>query len=278
VLECVINISEGRDLALLERLSSAAGASLRDRHSDIFHNRSVFTLINSADELLQDVRALITDALGTLDLEHHDGVHPRLGVVDVVPFVALPPEEVGVAIRLRDDTAQWIATTFALPVFLYGAHAPGERTLPYVRAHAFADLAPDFGPARPDPRNGSVVVGARDVLVAWNLWLRHVSVSQARDLARVVRGPGVRALGLAVGDFVQVSCNLIDLAVATPSTVYDLVNANLSAPGLIDHAEVVGLFPRSLLDREEKRRWEQLGLHPHATIESRLAAAGVLEG
>lgn len=271
MLECVINISEGRDRGLLAQLASCAGASLRDLHSDVFHNRSVFTLINTSSTLSADVRRLISVALDVLDLEGHEGVHPRLGVVDVVPFVALAPKGIPAAIALRDETAEWIATTFDVPVFLYGTRAPA-RTLPYVRAHAFVDLAPDWGPSRADLRRGAVVVGARDVLVAWNLWLRHVTVHQARELAVAVRSPGVRALGLRVGDMVQVSCNLVDLALATPSLVYDLVASHVSAPGLIDHAEVVGLFPRSLLEREAPERWRQLGLHPRDTIEARLDA------
>ncbi len=270
MFECVINISEGRDGALLERLSASCGASLRDRHSDVFHNRSVFTMINTAPELVRDVRRLITLALSTLDLELHEGVHPRMGVVDVVPFVALAPDRGADALRLRDATAQWLASTHDVSVFLYGPLGGGERTLPFVRANAFTTLAPDFGPPQADPHHGAVVVGARDVLVAWNLWLRDVSLADARRLAHLVRQPGVRALGLAVGDNVQVSCNLIDLTKATPSLVYDLVRTNLPAPGVIDHAELVGLIPHSLLEREDPKRWTQLDLSELSTIESRV--------
>jgi glutamate formiminotransferase len=270
VLECVLNISEGRDSDILERLSVAAGASLRDRHSDTFHNRSVFTLINSTAELLRDVRNLITTALELLDITHHEGVHPRLGVVDVVPFVALTPDVSATAIHLRDLSAEWIATSHQVPVFLYGPLESGERTLPYVRAHAFKGLAPDFGPSRPDPRSGAVVVGARDVLVAWNIWLTGVDLERARLLAQLIRRPGVRALGLQVGDHVQVSCNLVDLALATPSEVYDQVNSHLAEGATIQRAELVGLIPRSLLEAEDPVRWEQLGLSEDSTIESRL--------
>jgi len=270
VLECVVNISEGRDLERLRRLDQAAGESLRDRHSDVFHNRSVFTLINPAAELLRDVRHLINAALALLDLEHHAGVHPRLGVVDVVPFVALAPDNIASAVRLRDLTAHWIASAHDVPVFLYGPLAGGDRTLPYVRAHAFSTLAPDLGPADADAHRGAVVVGARDLLVAWNLWLSGVSIEKARLLARLVRRPGVRALGLQVGESVQVSCNLVDLDLATPSQVYDLVASALDPGGVIERAELVGLVPRSVLEAEDPARWHQLGLSEGATIESRL--------
>jgi glutamate formiminotransferase len=271
VFECVINISEGRDTSLLERFSRAAGLSLRDRHSDVFHNRSVFTLVNTAPQLLSDVRGLIEAALSSLDLARHEGVHPRLGVVDVVPFVPLFPDVMATAIRLRDDTAQWIATTHDVPVFLYGPLPEGERTLPYVRARAFRGLAPDLGPSRGDVHHGAVVVGARDILVAWNLWLKNVTLDRAKLLAQLVRRPGVRTLGLQVGDEVQVSCNLVDLSLVTPSQVYDQVASQLEAPGVIDRAELVGLVPRSLLVSEDPRRWTQLGLSDDATIESRIA-------
>ena len=272
MLECVVNISEGRDLTRVQRLSVAAGASLRDRHSDAFHNRSVFTLINPAAELLRDVRNLIDAALRLLDLEHHEGVHPRLGVVDVVPFVALAPDNIASAVRLRDLTAEWIATAHQVPVFLYGPLRGGERTLPYVRANAFTALAPDFGPVHADTHRGAVVVGARDILVAWNLWLTGVSIEKARLLAQLVRRPGVRALGLQVGEAVQVSCNLVDLSLATPSQVYDLVATHLEPEGVIERAELVGLVPRSVLETEDPARWAQLGLSEDATIESRLAS------
>ncbi len=271
MFECVINVSEGRDLAVLDTFSRAAGASLRDRHHDAFHNRSVFTLINNGPDLVADVRALIDAVMSRLDLSRHQGVHPRLGVVDVVPFVALAPDTPEGAVRLRDETAQWVARTHGVPVFLYGPLPHGERTLPDVRARAFGDLEPDLGPAHADARRGAVVLGARPVLVAWNLWLTGVTLEQARAIARALRGPGVRALGLAVGDRVQVSCNLVDLERARPSDVYDRVAASLTPPGRIERAELVGLAPRSLLAREDSRRWAQLGLSEDATIESRLA-------
>ncbi len=271
MFECVINVSEGRDLDVLERFSRAAGSSLRDVHHDPFHHRSVFTLINSGPELIDDVHALVAAVVSSLDLARHVGVHPRLGVLDVVPFVALPPETDAAARELRDVTARWIASTYEIPVFLYGLLEDGERTLPYVRAHAFKDLAPDVGPARPDAHRGAVVVGARPLLVAWNLWLRDVPLDQARDMARRLRRPGVRALGLRVGDLVQVSCNLVDVSLARPSEVYDEVAAMLTAPGVIDHAELVGLVPRALLQREDPHRWAELGLSEEATIESRVA-------
>jgi glutamate formiminotransferase len=270
VLECVINVSEGRNLDLLDDLDSAAGPSLRDRHADAFHNRSVFTLINDPEGLQRDVRALITEAFRVLDLHTHEGVHPRFGVVDVVPFVALAPEEPSRAIELRDATARWIGETFDVPAFLYGPRDGVLRTLPDVRRRAFGDLAPDYGPSASGPTLGAVAVGARPVLIAWNLWLSGVSRDETRALAKVVRRPEVRSLAFRAGEHTQVSCNLIDPMVVGPSFVYDEVAARLPEGGQIVRAELVGLLPRSVLDREDRSRWSQLGLSEDQTIESRL--------
>ena len=270
MFECVLNISEGRDVAVLEELDRAAGVSLRDRHSDATHHRSVFTLINESSELVRDVRALITQAFQRLDLFEHSGVHPRFGVVDVVPFVALGSEQRLDACALRDATARWIAGEFAVPAFLYGPLSPlGERTLPRVRREAFVTLAPDYGPREPTPAWGAVAVGCRDVLVAWNLWLDGVSLARAREIAAALRQPVVRALAFRVGDQVQVSCNLLDTNQVRTSSVYDRVLALLPPGGAIARAELVGLVPRALLGAEVPSRWEQLGLRDSATIEAR---------
>jgi glutamate formiminotransferase len=270
VLECVVNVAEGRRLEVLDSLSAAAGPSLRDRHHDVVHNRGVFTLIDEVDRLRHSVRALSEVSLETLDLRAHEGVHPRLGVLDVVPFVALDPNRADEAIALRDETANWLATTFDVPVFLYGELDDGTtRTLPEVRRGAFISLAPDRGPATPDPKWGATTVGARGVLVAWNLWLRGVSLEEATLVAAAIRGPAVRALAFSMGEFVQVSCNLIDPLSVGPSQVYDQVTGLLGR-GAIDHAELVGLAPGALLQRENPTRWPQLGLSEATTIEARL--------
>lgn len=271
MFECVINISEGRDQRLLDELARASGPSLRDVHADPWHNRSVFTLINDPDQLSVDVRALIAWAFEVLELSGHEGVHPRFGVVDVVPYVALERGDVTVAESLRDETAQWISATYDVPTFLYGPVTNGAlRTLPEVRSTAFAALSPDFGPSSPSPRWGAVAVGTRPILVAWNIWLRATSITRAREFARAVRGPHVRSLAFEVGDQVQVSCNLIDVDTVRPSQVYDRVQFLLDATERITRAELVGLVPAALLQHEDPARWAQLGLDPRSTIEERI--------
>jgi glutamate formiminotransferase len=217
------------------------------------------------------VHSLINAAYERLDLTTHEGVHPRFGVVDVVPFVALERREGDHAVVLRDELAHWLATTYEVPVFLYGPLADHTtRTLPEVRRAAFSSLVPDVGPARASSRRGSVAVGARDILVAWNLWLVDVTLEQARMIAKEIRQPALRTLAFAAGDAVQVSCNIVDVETVFPSQVYDRVRTLLPEGGQISRAELVGLVPTALLERENPARWVELGLSRDATIEQRI--------
>lgn len=271
MFECVVNVAEGRRLEVLDRLSEAAGRTFRDRHHDGAHNRSVFTLIGGRDDLTHDVRSLAAAVFDELDLRHHEGVHPRLGVLDVVPFVALPPDVPDRARSLRDEMARWIAESHEVPAFLYGPLSNGStRTLPEVRRGAFRTLAPDFGPPASDPRLGATALGARGVLVAWNLWVTGISLSEGRAIAVSLRQDEVRALAFPIGDFVQISVNLIEPTIVGPGNVYDRAEALLPS-GAIDHAELVGLVPEAVLHAESRERWAQLGLSESATIEARLS-------
>jgi glutamate formiminotransferase len=269
LFECVLNVSEGRRRDVIDALSLAAGLSLRDQHSDPTHHRSVFTLINDPDELRRDVHALAAVAMERLDLREHHGVHPRFGVLDVVPFVALDARQALEAEILRNETALYIASTFDVPVFLYGRLADGTtRTLPDVRRTAFRSLTPDYGPTQSHPQRGASAVGARGVLVAWNLWLRGVALRDAREIVKEIRSPAVRALAFLIDDEVQISCNLIDPWSVGPGLVYDQVRSRLRT-GHIDHAELVGLLPHAVLVQEDPSRWDDLGLSEHQTIEAR---------
>lgn len=272
MLECVANVAEGRSSHLISGIAASAGPSLRDVHHDADHHRSVFTLIDEATRLASGVRSLADEVFSHLDLRSHRGAHPRLGVLDVVPFVALAPSPDSLAIDLRDETARWIASTHDVPVFLYGPLPGGPRTLPEIRRRAFADLSPDFGPAEPHPRLGASCVGARPLLVAWNLWLTGVPLGVARTIATALRRPAVRSLAFALGDAVQVSCNVVDVGAVRLGDLYDEVRTRLPARGAIDRAELVGLAPRSVLAAEDPGRWGELGLSEAATIEARLAA------
>ncbi|HEX6238970.1 MAG TPA: hypothetical protein VFZ68_17360, partial [Acidimicrobiales bacterium] len=215
MLECVVNVSEGADEHVVERIAASAGRDLLDRHSDPHHNRTVLTLVGQ-----EAPRRVASTVVQLLDLRRHTGAHPRIGVVDVVPFVPLTGATMADAVAARDDFITWIARELEVPAFAYGPGSPAPggvasgplgpgRSLPEVRRGAFVELAPDAGPPRPHPTAGAVAVGAREVLVAWNVWLAEPDLDRAREVAAAVRGPDLRALGLAVGDRVQVSMNLV---------------------------------------------------------------------
>lgn len=268
MLECVVNISEGRDQARIERIASAAGPALLDVHSDPHHHRSVLTLVGE-----EGPRAVAAAAVAEIDLREHAGVHPRLGVVDVVPFVALPGSTEADALAARDRYGEWSADTLGVPCFRYGP----ERTLPDVRRQAFGELAPDFGGPGPHTTAGATAVGQRPVLVAYNVWVEGADLAGVRALAAEVRTAGVRTLGLAVGDRFQVSMNLVSPAEAGPALAYDLVaQAAAQAGARAVGAELVGLVPGAVLDAVPEHRWAELDLSRERTIEARLEAAGLV--
>lgn len=262
MLECVINLSEGRRPETVDLIARNAGAELLDVHLDADHHRCVITVVGEGA-----ARAVTAAAVLALDLRDHAGAHPRFGVVDVVPFVPLGSSALGDAIEARNDFAEWLAGELGVPCFLYGP----ERALPEVRRRAFVDLVPDVGPTEPHPTAGATAVGARPLLVAYNVWLAEPDLGRAKAIASELRGPAVRALGLAVGQQVQVSMNLIDPFTIGPAEVYDAVASRAA----VDHAELVGLVPGALLDRTPTARWRDLDLGLERTIEARLAAHGL---
>lgn len=267
MLECVINVSEGREQLVLDELRSAAGASLLDLHSDVHHNRAVLTLAGAGTE--EAARRVTAAGVRHIDLGTHAGVHPRLGAVDVVPFVPLDGSTMENAIAARDAFASWAGRDLGVPCFLYGP----ERSLPEVRREAFHALKPDTGPSEPHPTAGAICAGARPVLIAYNLWLvPGTDVRVASRIATAVRGPSVRALGLDLEGLAQVSLNLLDWTAAGPAVVYDAVAERAAAAGTaIARAELVGLLPAPALEAIPPERWPELGLERAATIEARLA-------
>jgi glutamate formiminotransferase len=272
MIECIVNVSEGRRADVVADLAAAAVPFLLDVHRDEDHNRSVLTLAGPGEELIDAVKALATAVVQRLDLRHHEGVHPRIGVLDVVPWVALSgwPVQAGtpaVAVAARDAFARWAGDVLSLPCFLYG----DERTLPALRREAWSTLAPATGPPFPHPSAGAAAVGARPVLVAYNLWLATPDLALARRLAAGLRGPAVRALGLQVGDAVQVSCNLLDPMAVGPAAVFDAVAGHSD----VARAELVGLLPTRVLDAIAEHRWPELDLDRSRTIEARLEQAGL---
>ena len=284
MLTAAVNLSEGRDRGLLDDLAAAAGPALLDVHADAHHHRSVFTLGGPTVEAA--VASLVAAAVARLDLHTHSGVHPRLGVADVVPFVAwersgrsgwLAEADPLVAVDARRRFALQAASELSLPVACYGPAVVADppmpalpaRTLPELRRRLWHDLLPDVGPQEPHPTAGAVAAGVRGALVAYNLWLARPDLAVARRVAAALRSPQLRTLGLAVGDEVQVSCNLVDPWRVGPGDAFDAVAA--LAP--VARAELVGLVPAAVLAAESPDRWQQLDLDLSRPIEARLAAA-----
>lgn len=256
-----MNVSEGVDRDVLDALRAAAGPDLLDVHTDPHHHRSVFTMVGEVAP-----RAVASLAVERIDLRRHHGAHPRLGVVDVVPFVPLAGDTMESAIGARNAYARWSVAHLRVPCFLYGP----EHTLPEIRRRAWVDLQPDLvpdGPARTTA--GASCVGARRVLVAYNVWMApQVTIEAARQVASAIRGPAVRALAFPVGTRIQVSMNLIDPVRTGPAAVYDEIAARVD----VDGAELVGLLPETVLRAIEPSRWEALDVAADRTIEARLAA------
>jgi glutamate formiminotransferase len=296
LLECVPNVSEGRRPAVVSRLAAAAasgGAALLHHTADPDHHRAVFTLAGTPADLHAGLLALYETALAEVDLRGHRGVHPRVGAVDVTPFVPLAgatmPDAIAAARRLGEE----VGRRFGLPVYLYEAAAtrPERRALPDIRRGGFesfsdklreAAWAPDFGPARVHPSAGVTVIGARPLLIAFNVILATPEVAIARQVARTVRASngGLEAVR-AIGVFLerrrraQVSLNLLDYRRTSMRTAFERVREVADAAGAeVEESELIGLAPRAALPADPEREL-CLAVGPDQILEERLRDAGL---
>jgi len=268
IVECVPNVSEGRDASRLARfaatVSATPGVRLADVHADPDHHRSVFTFLGPPAAVAAAALALAAAVVAEVDMRDHHGIHPRIGALDVLPFVPLAGMTMAEAVALAHATGRALAARHALPVYYYGhaARRRERRTLRELRHGEYEGLAarlasadgqPDDGPARFDARAGAVVVGARDVLIAYNVWLAGDDLAAARTVAGRVREsrgglPAVQALGLPLASRrrVQVSMNLLDHRLTSIPAAFDRVRAEARLRGIdVERAELVGLAPRA---------------------------------
>jgi len=292
LVESVPNFSEGRRLDVVDRLAAAvegtAGARLLDRTSDPSHNRSVLTLAGESPAVAEALERAVAVAVREIDMEAHTGEHPRIGAVDVIPFVPLAGTTMDDCVDLARSFGRRIADRFELPVYLY-AHAATRADrikLAAVRRGQYEALKheiaqpgrePDFGPARMHPSAGAVAVGARPFLIAWNINLDSPDRELAVRIARRIRESGgglprVQANGFMIEELgrAQVSMNLLDFTVTPIWLVWEAVADAAAEEGIgLTESELIGLAPlAALLDVADRA-----GAPPEAPVEERLAVA-----
>jgi len=302
MIECVPNVSEGRDesviAALAETVRTAPDVYLLNVHSDPDHNRSVFTYVSESSVALRDATlALFQLAVKEIDLRRHSGAHPRSGAVDVIPFVPLVGSTMAECVDLANEVAREIARRFSVPIYLYeeAARHDYRRDLPVIRSGGFegfpekikdARWLPDYGPSEVHPAAGVTIVGARVPLIAFNVQLSTNRLEVAQKVARAVRGISgglryVRALPieLRTRGIVQVSMNLLDYRRTPMQRAFDLVEAEAKRYGIsVLSSEIVGLVPADALYQVAEWHLRIAGFRRDIVLEERIALKVKQEG
>jgi glutamate formiminotransferase len=292
LVESVPNFSEGRRPEVVDRLAAAIAGTpavfLLDRTSDASHNRSVLTLAGEPDAVAEALERAVGTAIDEIDMETQSGEHPRIGAIDVIPFVPLGETTIEDCIALARSFGARIAARFDLPVYLYARAAtrPDREKLADVRRGQYEglkaqidspDRRPDFGPPRMHPRAGAVAVGARPFLIAYNINLASTDLDLAKRIARTVRESGgglpkVQGNGFRLHDpdCAQVSMNLLDFAITPLWRVWEAVEAEAHRAGVeLAESELIGLAPlAAFLDVAA-----HVGVPPSAPVRDRLADA-----
>jgi glutamate formiminotransferase len=293
VIECVPNISEGRrtDIiaAIADRLRAVPRLRVLDVQSDASHNRSVFTLAGDAEALAAGIPILFEQAIAAIDLRSHTGEHPRLGSVDVVPFVPIAGVSMADCVALARRVAADVANRFELPVYLYedASNQPHRCALEDIRRGEFegladkmkhAEWAPDFGPAVPHPTAGASVIGARMPLIAYNINLATDRLDVAKKIASAIRMSSggfrfVKAMGLALEDrgIVQVSMNLTNHEKTPIFRVFETVKREAARYGVsVLESEIVGLVPSRALTQTAEFYLQLSGFSEAQVLENKL--------
>jgi glutamate formiminotransferase / 5-formyltetrahydrofolate cyclo-ligase len=293
LIECIPNISEGRRPDLVEKLADAVRASsgvrLLDVSSDASHNRSVLTFAGDAAGIEQAVMALFELAAAEIDLRTHHGEHPRMGAVDVVPFVPIEGVSMADCVALAKHVGARVAERFGIPVYLYeeASTNPLRKNLEDIRRGEFEGLgakmatdgwAPDFGPTVPHPTAGASVLGARMALVAYNINLATDRLDVARKIAAAIRHSSggfrfVKAAGFRLEDrgIVQVSMNLTNYEKTPIFRVFETVKREAARYGVsILESEIVGLIPSAALNAAAEYYLQIEGFKPDQVLENKL--------
>ena len=293
IIECVPNVSEGRDPGAIEAIAAAVrsvpGVRLLDVSSDAAHNRSVLTFVGDAPAIRGGVAALFGAALERIDLRRHKGEHPRMGAVDVVPFIPIRGSTVDECVALSRETGAAIAKDFGVPVYLYEDSAASEprRNLAEIRKGQFEGFAekmkdprwaPDFGPAEPHPSAGVVAVGARAFLVAYNINLATKDMAIADRIAKAIRHLSggfryVKAIGVELTErgIVQVSINMTNFKKTPLHRVFECVRSEAERHGVaIVGSEIVGLSPAEALYAAAEHYLRLEGFSAEQVLETKL--------
>jgi glutamate formiminotransferase/formiminotetrahydrofolate cyclodeaminase len=291
LVECIPNFSEGRRPEVIAELAgvirATPGVRMLDIHSDADHNRSVMTFIGPPQAASQAAFAAIQRAAERIDLNHHQGEHPRIGATDVVPFVPLAGSSLQDCVALARALAERVSRELAIPVYLYEAAAtrPERKNLEDLRKGQFEGLkqaiatdparAPDFGPSVLGPA-GATVIGARPPLIAYNVYLDTEEVQTAKQIASAIRQssgglPHVKALGMLVEGRAQVSMNLTDFAQTPIARVQEAIRSEAARIGTtIHHSEIVGLVPQQALIEAAQSYLQLRQFEPDQILENRL--------
>ena len=295
IIESIPNVSEGRRPEVIEAIASAIravpGVRLLDYSSDASHNRSVFTLAGDAAPLKAAILAMYEQALAHIDLRTHQGEHPRLGAVDVVPFVPIEGVTMAQCVDLARDVAGEVASRFGVPIYLYedASNDPARRNLEDIRRGEFEGLAakmaskgwaPDFGPSAPHASAGASVVGARMPLIAYNINLNTDRLDVAKKIAAAIRHSSggyrfVKAAGFELKDrgIVQVSMNLTNYEKTPIFRVFETVRREAERYGVsILESEIVGLVPAAALNAAAEFYLQIAGFKPDQVLENKLRA------
>jgi glutamate formiminotransferase / 5-formyltetrahydrofolate cyclo-ligase len=295
IIESIPNVSEGRRPEVVEAIASAIravpGVRLLDYSSDASHNRSVFTLAGDAAPLKRAILAMYEQALAHIDLRTHQGEHPRLGAVDVVPFVPIEGVTMAQCVELARDVAGEVASRFGVPIYLYedASSDPARKNLEDIRRGEFEGLAakmaskgwaPDFGPSAPHASAGASVVGARMPLIAYNINLNTDRLDVAKKIAAAIRHSSggyrfVKAAGFELKDrgIVQVSMNLTNYEKTPIFRVFETVRREAERYGVsILESEIVGLVPAAALNAAAEFYLQIAGFKPDQVLENKLRA------
>ena len=294
LIECVPNVSEGRRADVIAALAAAIdipGVHLLDQSSDSSHNRTVYTFAGEAGPLQEAVLQLFAAAVAAIDLRLHDGVHPRIGAVDVVPFVPIHDATMEECVALAKSTAALLADRLGVPMFLYEEAAVSDerRNLAEIRrgglngiAHRMQQAAwrPDFGPQEPHPTAGATAIGARSILIAYNVNLASNRLGVAKRIASTIRESSgglsyVKAMGVQLDHgIVQVSMNLTRYRETSMLTVFDAITREAAVDGVrVLESEIVGLVPADALPPDPRKRLKLREADMDRVLETRLERA-----